>query len=273
MSVAVLLSGLFLRTAFAGESVVEKTGANNNTIRYIANMGVLITSGDKSVLIDALFRRGEKAYDSVDEKTREVMEVARPPFDKVKIALATHFHKEHFDPMSVSRFMRRNPAAMFFSTEAAVELLQSDAAGFDQYRDRVRTIEPQEDSSIEFSHGGVSVDVLRLSHGGALFADVVNLGFVVHIGGKRILHVGDGVLNEKTFSAIESIAPGVDVACVPFHWLTNYDGQVLLKKKLKPKKIIALHFATGEAEPRGRVIRKYFPDAVIMSHAGETTSF
>lgn len=243
------------------------------TIQYVANMGLLVSDSEKSVLIDALFRRGEPAYDGVDDATRELMEVAKPPFDKVKIALATHFHKDHFDPKAVSRFMRNNASARFVSTVASVGKLVSGAVEFDSYRDRVRSIEPDEGSSIEFAHGGVSVDVLRLSHGGALFTDVVNIGFIVHIGGKRILHVGDGVLDPTTVSAVEAAAVDVDVLCVPYGWLLDYDGQTLIKQKIKPKKIIALHFATGEAESRGERVHRYFPNATIMSRPGQTTPF
>jgi len=243
------------------------------TIQYVANMGVLITAGDKSVLIDALFRQGEAAYDSVNEHTRELMEVGKPPFQNVKIALATHVHKDHFAPQSVSRFMRVSPTAKFVSTSAAIARLGSGAVGFDDYRDRVQTIEPEEGSSVEFSNAGVSVDVLRLSHGGALFSGIVNLGFIVHIGGKRVLHVGDGVLNTTTIAAIEAAAVGVDVVCVPYLWLLSYDGQVLLKKKIKPKTIIALHFATGEAALQGKPVHRFFPNAVIMSKAGQTVPF
>ncbi len=253
-------------------AVASKTKAIG-TIRYVANMGVLITAGDKSVLIDALFRNGEAAYDSPDTDTRELMEVGKPPFQNVKIALATHVHKDHFDPQAVSRFMRRNPTSKFVSTSAVIGSLETDAIGFDEYRARVRTIEPAEGSSIEFAHAGVSVDVLRLSHGGSLFSNIVNIGFIAHIGGKRVLHVGDGVLNDTTITALESAAVGVDVVCVPYLWLLSYDGQVLLKKKIKPKTIIALHFATGEADAQATVVHRFFPNAIIMSNAGQTVPF
>ncbi len=248
----------------------EKTAG---TIQYVANMGVMITAGDKGVLIDALFRQGEAAYDSVDEETRELMEQAKPPFHNVKIALASHVHKDHFDPQSVSRHMRRNPGGRFVSTAAAISRLDTGATAFDQYRDRVQTIEPEEGSSIEFKHEGISIDVLRLSHGGALFSEIINIGFIVHIGEKSVLHVGDGVLNETTIAAIEAAAVGVDVICVPYLWLLNYNGQVLIKNKIKPKTIVALHFATGEAGLQAKGVHRIFPDAIIMSQAGQKTTF
>lgn len=245
----------------------------NGAIQYVANMGVLLTVGDKSVLIDALFRKGEPAYDSVDEATRELLEVGKPPYQNVKIALATHLHKDHFDPQSVSRHMRRNPKARFVSTSAAISKLDTNAAKFDEYRDRVRTVEPEEGSSIEFAHDGISVDVLRLSHGGSLFSEIVNIGFIVHIGGRKVLHVGDGVLNQTTITAIEAAADDIDVLCVPYLWLLSHDGQSLIKNKIKPKTIIALHFATGEAMLQSKGIKRYFPNAVIMSQTGQSVPF
>ncbi|HEY5680421.1 MAG TPA: MBL fold metallo-hydrolase, partial [Pseudomonadales bacterium] len=77
------------------------TPAKEAKLTYLANEGVMITWRDEAVLIDALFRGGVAGYATLDPKTRDDLESARAPFDRVQAILVTHFHADHLDPEAV----------------------------------------------------------------------------------------------------------------------------------------------------------------------------
>ncbi|MCP4653821.1 MAG: MBL fold metallo-hydrolase, partial [bacterium] len=80
-----------------------------------ANEGVLIETGGKKILVDALFREPNPAYAAPPKEVLEKLETAQPPFDDVDLILATHNHGDHFDARSVVRHLRHNPRAVFLA--------------------------------------------------------------------------------------------------------------------------------------------------------------
>ena len=83
---------------------------------------------------------------------------------------------------------------------------------------RVVSVTPDRGTQETVTVNGVTIDVLHFRHFdqfGNDFSDVENYGFVVHLGGKRILHVGDvhyGVSNFEPFGLADV---GIDVVILP----------------------------------------------------------
>lgn len=75
------------------------TPANAATIEitYIANEGVLISSGDKQVLLDGLHREYGPEYAFLPPAQREKIETAQAPFDEIDLILLSHLHLDHFE--------------------------------------------------------------------------------------------------------------------------------------------------------------------------------
>jgi glyoxylase-like metal-dependent hydrolase (beta-lactamase superfamily II) len=69
------------------------------TITFLANEGVMLSSGGKKVLIDALFLKYETGYAVPADSTLSALAKARPPFDSVDLILVTHRHGDHFHPV------------------------------------------------------------------------------------------------------------------------------------------------------------------------------
>ena len=74
------------------------------TVRYIANEGVLIASGDKQILVDGLHREYKPAYLFAPPEMQSVLENARPPYDKINFILVSHIHLDHFHPQSIGLY-------------------------------------------------------------------------------------------------------------------------------------------------------------------------
>ena len=53
------------------------------TVTFLANEGVLLTSGNRKVLIDALFQEYRPMYALPADSTRRALQAARPSFDGV----------------------------------------------------------------------------------------------------------------------------------------------------------------------------------------------
>src|SRR5687768_12633750 len=80
----------------------QSSARDSLVITYLANEGVMLSSGGATVLIDALFGEGLRGYGVVSKPTRVRLEGATAPFDRVSAVLTTHIHPDHFDASGVA---------------------------------------------------------------------------------------------------------------------------------------------------------------------------
>jgi L-ascorbate metabolism protein UlaG (beta-lactamase superfamily) len=106
-------------------------------ITYLANEGVLIACGGQKVLVDALLRDSLDDYARHPPDVQEKLETGKPPFDGIVLALATHFHLDHWDAGAISRFLKNNSSALFVSTPEATAMLPWS------HREQVRAVWPE----------------------------------------------------------------------------------------------------------------------------------
>jgi L-ascorbate metabolism protein UlaG (beta-lactamase superfamily) len=85
--------------------------ASELEITYLANEGVLIKCGSEKALVDALLRDSLDQYARHPADVQEKLETGKAPFDGVHLALATHFHLDHWDAGAITRFLVNNPTA------------------------------------------------------------------------------------------------------------------------------------------------------------------
>jgi len=235
------------------------------TVTYLANEGLMLTAGGQSVLIDALFREGVASYATIPPETLEKLELAAAPFDKIKLVLVTHEHADHFDAASVARHLAGNKHAVLISSEQVTGKVLRAAAEQEVDEGRIRAYLPEPNEKAVSEADGIRVEILKLSHGAGRFGLIANLAFIVHLGGHRILHVGDADLRAESLDPLRQHAGNIDVACVPFWWLTSPPRSAFLRETLKPKHVVAIHIAPQGAAEVAEQIRQSFPDAMICT--------
>lgn len=255
----------------AGPAVAQEAEQRGVTVTYLANEGLLIQYGDTGVVIDGLFREGVSGYARVPAKELEKLETARAPYDTVKLLLVSHQHGDHFDAKSAARHLENNPKATLISSEQVVK--QVRAAAKTDAKVRIERVEPKDAEKVTVEAGGVKVEVLKLSHGAGRFAKISNLGHIIHIGGKRLLHVGDAELNPGTTEPLTRHARGVDVAFVPYWMLFGERGRTFVQDTLAPKTIVAIHVPPGEADSATKRIQSHIPDAIVLTKPMTTRRF
>ena len=249
--IAALGGGLLLAVAASSPPV---------RVTYLANEGVLI-DGPCAVLVDALQRDSLGSYARHPPDVQEKLESARPPFDKVALALATHYHLDHWDPGAIARFLGSNPAAVFASTAEATAMMPYSV------RERVKALRPADGAAAaRIEASGARVTALALEHG-----RTPHVGYRIECGGRVLAHLGDATPSEANFAALAATS-APDVALVPFWWLLDEGGVAFLRDRWKPGHVVAFHIGADDAPSAARA-RAAMPGAWICTRQGESRSY
>lgn len=225
-------------------------------VTYIANEGFLIRSGERSVLIDALFGDKEYGFCDIPEKEQiDAMVNARDVFSTVDLVAATHMHMDHFYAPFVAGHLKNNPEARFISCLQSVERLAA-MEDYRQIEDQVVESTPEHLASRDTVINGIGVKVYGLKHGPYYDDDpdtgekidrhrnTVNLGFLFTINGVKVFHSGDS--NPSCAADYEHFRldrENIDIAFLGRGFLWSHDGPgiELINKYIKPKQIVLMH--------------------------------
>lgn len=231
------------------------------SILFVANEGVLIELGERRVLIDGLHRPYQPIYGTLPEGVAADFEAAAPPFGGIDLILVSHRHRDHFHPEAVARYLRASGGTRLVSSPQVVRETLVEGADL---TGRVAEVLPGRGESVSRSFGDLRVEFLGLPHGGGRHREIQNLGHLVELGGRRILHLGDAHLDADAFEMLDLASRGVDVAFIPYWYLLEDEGRALVDRLIDPGRIVAVHVPPDEVDAvRDRVSRVY-PDAVVF---------
>jgi L-ascorbate metabolism protein UlaG (beta-lactamase superfamily) len=236
--------------------------ASEVKITYLANEGVMIECGSDKILIDALFRDSLDQYARHPPQVQEEMETGKPPFDGVTLALATHFHLDHWDAGAITRFLTNNPHAVFASTPQATAMLPASLS------QQIRTLWPEKSEPVRLQVGNVVVDAFSLEHGD--YSTTQNLGYRISVCQQVLFHLGDAGLSDQNFAALTQTGQA-DVAMVPW-WLLDAKGGAFIKEKWKPRHLVVLHFGGADGDAANQVVSTW-PQAWVCTKQRESRTF
>ena len=239
------------------------------SITFLANEGVLLSSGSKQVLIDGLFLKYETGFAIPADSTRAALERARSPFDAVDLVLVTHRHGDHFHPAPVVAHLVANPGATLLTSRQVIDSLRGRLPGGAlAARLMARTTAPG--ARRREVVGGIEVELLGLPHGGTRHRGVEHLGYIVDVGGRRVLHVGDTDFTEATFAPFRLDTARIDVALLP-HWMvTSREGRRVIERWIRPRHVVAFHVGEDEMERVPREVQAAVPGAITFVRSLET---
>ena len=235
-------------------------------INYIANEGVLISSGGKQVLIDGLHREYEPDYAFLPPAEREKIETAKAPFDQIDLILVSHRHLDHFHPESIGLHLQHNTKAQLVSSQQVVDEVEKNFKGYQAIKARVTRATPPWKEKVAMKVAGIEFEILGLRHGTTRHATIQNLGHVIKLGGKKLLHIGDADTAVENFERFNLDEEGIDIAFIPFWFLLGSDGQTIVRDHIKPRQIIAVHISPSDSEKVTAQIKQLFPNAVAFTN-------
>lgn len=191
----------------------------------VANEGVLLASGDRKVLVDALFDRPNPAYRAPSRAELAKMMSERPPYDGIDLVLVTHGHSDHFDAPLAARYLAAVPHPVLLAPADAVAALRRTRE-WRAIAPRVVPLDLKPGATDRRDVGGIAVTSLRTLHSGNRDSPM-NLAYIVETNGWRVYHEGDSPADTTLCEAFALGEPAVDVALVQ-HWRGQTLGSPLL---------------------------------------------
>ena len=216
---------------------------------WVGHNGWLIKSDDILVGTDL----------PLETKAREVPSpvTAKELAGELDISFVTHEHSDHFE-RETSRILLENGNCIFVMPTSCLEAAMKEVQIPDE---RIRIAEPRK----EFDVGEVHVEAVRAIHGNRNYAvyyeaNLQDCGYVITMGGKRFLQMGDSVLLED-----QLFLENIDVLFFsPTEHNTYIERSVILINTLEPKYIFPQHRDTFKVTPENRFWTNAYPYEVKL---------
>jgi L-ascorbate metabolism protein UlaG (beta-lactamase superfamily) len=240
-------------------------------VTFIAHEGFLIRGGGKKVLMEAAFDPEVAAKLGPPPEIVKAITEAQEPFNNIDVILITHKHSDHVHPASVIACLQHNSRCRLVAHTQVIDLLRP-VDGFAKIADQVHEIKLEPGNHEQISENGITCDVICLRHEHA--PDVMNLVFVVELGGARFVHMGDGFFAESE----------ADLKSYPFEktpvdvlFLNQYDrygsAPRQVTERVKPRHIVAMHISPTEFAEASAELRSVYPGIILFEKPMERRVF
>jgi L-ascorbate metabolism protein UlaG (beta-lactamase superfamily) len=270
---AVLLTLLFVMAGVSGQvsqgkirqNLGQRGGREPLQLTFIANSGVLVSSGDQKVLIDALFDKPNPEYRAPSPEVLDKIMKGEAPFDGVDLLLVTHNHPDHFDAGLAARYLEKNQGPVLLAPTDTVVELRKAAADWARIEPRVVPFDLKVGEKAERSLKQVPVTAFRTLHGKQ--EAPMNIMFLFELGGWRIFHEGDSPGNVDEYRGFGLGSDVVDLALVHYWFPLEPNCARFLQDILKPDHIALTHLPIRlEADAPGKIdqVRAYYEDIFLM---------
>ncbi len=226
--------------------IIEEIRAHNSgmAVWWTGHNGWLIKYNDILIGTDLALESDERAVPA----PVSAAELA----GELNISFISHEHGDHFE-RETSKILSEKGNCLFVMPSNC-KVIAIDEAGIPA--DRIRVATPRQ----EFSIGDVKIEPIRAIHGNPKYAvyydaNLEDCGYLITLGGKRLLQMGDTVLLEDHL-----YLKTVDVLFFsPTEHNTHIDPSVILINELEPDYIFPQHRATYQVTPQNRYWTSGYP--------------
>ena len=218
------------------------TKAQNVEIQYLANEGVLIKSANTQILIDAIFNKEFDYLDVLPDSELTKIENAEAQYKSIDIILATHLHGDHFNAQIVGKHLIANKSTLFFGPYETVSNFKANFEEFQSISPRISAETPNLFEAKTITLKNTTIKILRLEHlGTSPWKEAENVAYLITIDDKKILHLGDSIIDIKNLENFGLEKENIDVAILPYWQLGSSEQKEIIKKYINPKQILVAH--------------------------------
>lgn len=253
--------------------LISLTGSTYaQTATYLGNEGILIEYQNSKVLIDGLFEDPSGRFEYLDSESITNIIEGQAPYNNIDLLLVTHAHLDHFNPSYTVEMLTKNPNTRLIGSPQVLDSIKMVSESIDTLNNRIM-IYPWARGWKSTSVGKVNVMSTYTRHGGKAHSKTQNQIFLITIGNKKILHIGDTQMDVSNFDKLKLIYEDIDIAFVPFWFMTSIYGSEIVHKHIAAKKIVGIHMPMKKNENTLEKIKAEFPDSKVFQTLGETVSF
>lgn len=250
----IVSAGMTLNTGGGSENgkrIIDEIKAHKKgmAIWWTGQNGWLIKSDDILIGTDLVLA----SFDRIVEVPITPEELAV----EIDYSFVTHEHSDHFERVT-SRTFKESGKCKFVVPVSCLEAAHNEVGLTDN---RIIVAEPRK----PFDIGQIHIEPIRALHGHSSYsvyyhANMQDCGYLITIGGKRILQMGDTVLLEDHMK-LES----VDVLLFsPTEHNTYIEHSTILINSLSPKYILPQHRNTFKVTPENRYWTNGYPREVKL---------
>lgn len=265
-----LLSCCFLPSNGATQNnrKLENNPAPVLHISYVGNMGVLLSSGEKAVLIDGLHKEYKPAYVfPSDNTTAEIIQGIYQEQGKVNMALITHYHRDHFDAALTSAFLLANPGSYVLGGLQVIDKIRAEQeVNQSQIAEQLKLI-PYDNAIHAIKQKTLEVEAFKCPHvNKARHASVQNLAYIIHMHGYSILHLGDSNWDVASDALQNANLPDqqIDIAILPYWMLLDRTSKEKVDRLIDPKILIATHVPPNLGQRERALLQQYHANLTIF---------
>jgi L-ascorbate metabolism protein UlaG (beta-lactamase superfamily) len=236
-------------------------------LTYVANMGVLVSSGDSKVLIDSLFDKPDVVYRTPAPETIESIMKGEPPFDGLDLVLVTHKDSDHFGAALAVRYMEARPGPSLVAPSEAVEMMQKVSHDWSRISSRVISIDLQVGEYIKRDVAGIPLTIGRTLHDAHLKTPM-NFVYLIGINGWQVFHEGD-TWRPDQYKGFGLATIPIDLAVINYAWplSPHRPFRLFFQEVYKPNHIALGHINIKEEQvAKGRIdeVRRYYKDIFAL---------
>lgn len=245
-------------------------------LTYVSNAGVMLQCNDNKILIDGLCNSMPPIYKNPSNEVKELMISRVNPFDNIDALLFTHNHTDHFDAESTARLLKNNKD-MFMIAPHKVVMEIKQRLPYDE-RNRMIKLDDSLRRIEDININGINIQSISMLHDGKEYEKVGNLAYLVDMGGKRVLHVGDAKPIEENYRYLDFANKNIDLLIAPFPYIGLPSARQVIEKYIKPRKIAVVHLPYRELDSYGWIdatmksylrVKENFIETVIFEKLGE----
>jgi len=233
---------------------------------YIANEGVLVSSGDKKVLIDALFNKPNAEYRAPSPEVLEKIMKGEAPYDGVDLLVVTHNHPDHFDALLAARYLETLSEPLLLAPADAVAELRKAATDWGKIESRVVSLDTKVGAKEHRDLNRIPVTAFHTLHSGDRETPM-NLMYLFELDGWRVFHEGDSTGKTDEYRDFGLGSVPVHLALVHFWFPLEPNCARFLQEVLKPDHIALMHLPIRlESDAPGKIdqVRKYYKDIFLL---------
>lgn len=248
--------------AYATPAPVTSPAQPALTLTYLANMGVGIDTRGGRVVVDGFHHGALAQYASLRDQDRVALEGARPPWQALSAILVTHRHLDHFQAASVNARLSVDPAVVFVAPQEVIDTLSALNPRWSTDA-RVRPAQ----AGVAMRIGALTITPLDLPHNATRTRLATNVGYLLEVDGKRILHVGDADPNVATYRRAREIVGALDVAIVPFWYMGA--SNTALRSAIGARRYVASHVPLADTTAVRAQVRGVDSTAYVLGTRGQ----